>query len=179
MKSLPYLFLSLLWISSCHTADFKPFVDGLEEFPTLQKVFENKEVYQVQILYTQINRNEHGNAIMQDYEFNLNDNIYFYPASTVKLPVAMLALEWLEEQEIARLNLHTSMFTDSVRPSQKPAHVDSSSKNSLPSIANYIKKILLVSDNDAYNRLYELLGQDYINQKLKKKAYKIRSSTID
>lgn len=170
MKKSLYLFLTLLWISSCQTAEFKPFEDGLEEFPTLQKVLQNKETYQVQILYTQLDRNEHGNAMMLDHAFNLNDSVYFYPASTVKFPIAILALEWLEEQNIEGLNLHTAMLTDSVRPSQIPALVDSTSENSLPSIAHYIKKILLVSDNDAYNRLYELLGQDYINQKLKEKG---------
>jgi hypothetical protein len=170
MKKSVFFLLTVLWISSCQTAEFKPFVDGLEEFPTLQKVLQDKETYQVQILYTQIDRNEHGNAMMQDHEFNLNDRVYFYPASTVKFPVAILALEWLEEQNIPGLDLHSAMLTDSVRPSQIPALVDSTSENSLPSIAHYIKKILLVSDNDAYNRLYELLGQDYINQKLKEKG---------
>jgi hypothetical protein len=170
MKKSVYFLLTVLGISSCQTSEFKPFVDGLEEFPTLQKVLEDKETYQVQILYTQLDRNEHGNAMMLDYEFNLNDSVYFYPASTVKFPVPILALEWLEEQNIAGLDLHTTMLTDSVRSSQIPALVDSTSENSLPSIAHYIKKILLVSDNDAYNRLYELLGQDYINRKLKEKG---------
>lgn len=170
MKKSVYFLLTVLGISSCQTSEFKPFVDGLEEFPTLQKVLQDKETYQVQILYTQLDRNEHGNAMMLDYEFNLNDSVYFYPASTVKFPVAILALEWLEEQNIAGLDLHTTMLTDSVRSSQIPALVDSTSENSLPSIAHYIKKILLVSDNDAYNRLYELLGQDYINRKLKEKG---------
>jgi hypothetical protein len=170
MKKSVFFLLIVLGISSCQTAEFKPFVDGLEEFPTLQKVLQDKETYQVQILYTQIDRNEHGNAMMQDYEFNLNDRVYFYPASTVKFPVAILALEWLEEQNIPGLDLHSAMLTDSVRPSQIPALVDSTSENFLPSIAHYIKKILLVSDNDAYNSLYELLGQDYINQKLKEKG---------
>jgi len=36
----------------------------------------------------------------------------------------------------------------------------------LPSIAQYIKKIFLVSDNDAFNRLYEFLGQHYLNERL-------------
>ncbi|MFX4813573.1 serine hydrolase, partial [Acinetobacter baumannii] len=40
-----------------------------------------------------------------------------------------------------------------------------------PTIENYIKQIFLVSDNDAFNRLYEFLGQDYIQQKLKEKGY--------
>ncbi|MDP9231009.1 MAG: glycoside hydrolase family 9 protein, partial [Bacteroidota bacterium] len=42
----------------------------------------------------------------------------------------------------------------------------STAANGFPSIAQYIKKIFLVSDNDAYNRLYEFLGQQTINDKL-------------
>jgi hypothetical protein len=146
------------------------FVDGLEEYPTLQKVLADTAKYQVQILYTQIDRNEHGNPLFTTYSFNVDDSRYFYPASTVKLPVALLALEWLEEQQLPGLTLETTMLTDSVRPSQLPALSDSTSQTGLPSIGHYIKKILLVSDNDAYNRLYELLGTDYINRKLKEKG---------
>ena len=40
-----------------------------------------------------------------------------------------------------------------------------------PTIAHYIKKILLVSDNDAFNRLYEFLGQQYINTTLHQMGY--------
>jgi hypothetical protein len=147
-----------------------PFVEGLEDYPTLQKVLADTAKYQVQILYTQIDRNEHGNPLFTTYPFNVDDSRYFYPASTVKLPVALLALEWLEEQQLPGLTLETTMLTDSVRPSQLPAWSDSTSQTGLPSIGHYIKKILLVSDNDAYNRLYELLGTDYINQKLNEKG---------
>jgi hypothetical protein len=170
MKNLPFLFLILLWISSCQTKEPKLFVDGLDAYPILKKVLKDSVKYQVQILFTQIDRNEHANALMTEFKFNLDDQRYFYPASTVKLPIAILALEWLEEQSIEGLTLETSMLTDSVRPSQFPALIDSSAKSGLPSIGHYIKKILLVSDNDAFNRLYELLGQDYINQKLKEKG---------
>jgi hypothetical protein len=170
MRFLILSFIFQVLISGCQPKEKVPFEDGLKDFPVLKSVLENKEKYQVQILYTRIERNEHGNPLMTDYAFNLDDSKYFYPASTVKLPVAILALEWLEEQNIPGLDEHTIMLTDSIHPSQVPAFVDKSSIDSLPSIAHYIKKILLVSDNDAYNRLYELLGQDYINQKLSDKG---------
>ncbi|MDR7128529.1 hypothetical protein J2X69_000861 [Algoriphagus sp. 4150] len=166
---LPMLLLAAHLIS-CSPADKVPFEDGVDGYPTLRKVLEDVDKYQVQIIYTQIDRNEHGNAMFTDYTVNLDDKRYFYPASTVKLPVAILALEWLEEQNIDAFTAETSMLVDSVRPFQVRALEDFSSKDSLPSIAHYIKKILLVSDNDAYNRLYELLGQDYITQKLREKG---------
>ena len=42
----------------------------------------------------------------------------------------------------------------------------------MPTIEHYIKKILLVSDNDAFNRLYEFMGQEAFNETLYKKGYK-------
>ena len=170
MKQLLFLLSVSFLIGSCQPSSQVLFEEGLEDYPTLQKVLADTAKYQVQILYTQIDRNEHGNPLFTAYPFNVDDSRYFYPASTVKLPVALLALEWLEEQQLPGLNLETTMLTDSVRPSQLPAWSDSTSKTGLPSIGHYIKKILLVSDNDAYNRIYELLGADYINQKLNQKG---------
>jgi len=170
MKQLLVLFSVFFLIGSCQPNSQVLFEEGLEDYPTLQKVLADTAKYQVQILYTQIDRNEHGNPLFITYPFNVDDSRYFYPASTVKLPVALLALEWLEEQQVPGLTLETTMLTDSVRPSQLPVWSDSTSQSGLPSIGHYIKKILLVSDNDAYNRLYELLGTDYINQKLKEKG---------
>jgi hypothetical protein len=141
-----------------------------DTYPVLQKVLANPDVYKAQILYSQIDRDKNNNPSWRNFDYRLDDEVYFYPASTVKLPVAILALEWLGEQQVPGLTADTPMLTDSVRASQIPTWTDSTSENGLPSIAHYIKKILLVSDNDAYNRLYELLGQDYINQKMHEKG---------
>lgn len=165
-----FLFLSATSLFSCAQQQDGPFKSDFEQYPTLKMVLQDSSKYQVQILYTRIDRNEHVNPMMTAFKFNLDDERYFYPASTVKLPIAILALEWLEEQNIEGLTAETIMLTDSVRPSQFPALVDSTSESGLPSIGHYIKKILLVSDNDAFNRLYELLGQEYINQKLREKG---------
>ncbi len=170
MKNYLFSILVCVFLGACTPTPTVPFEEGLEDYPTLQKVLADTSKYQVQILYTQIDRNEHGNPLFTTYPFNVDDSRYFYPASTVKLPIALLALEWLGEQQAPGLNLFTTMLTDSVRPSQLPAWSDSTSQNGLPSIGHYIKKILLVSDNDASNRLYELLGMDYINQKLREKG---------
>jgi hypothetical protein len=39
------------------------------------------------------------------------------------------------------------------------------------SVADCVKRIFLVSDNDAFNHLYEFLGQQYINEQLHNKGY--------
>jgi hypothetical protein len=66
------------------------------------------------------------------------------------------------------------MFSDSVYSGQSSVKKDSTSENGMPSVAHYIKKILLVSDNDASNRLYEFLGQKEVNTSLKRKGYNMR-----
>lgn len=171
MRFLGFFSLLLVYfLVSCNQKEAGIFEEVTEEYPVLREALENPDKYQVQIKFTQIDRKEGNDPVFEDFEFNLNDKRYFYPASTVKLPVAVLALEWLSEQDIYGLSKESAMVTDSIRESQVPAFADSTSSNLMPSIAHYIKKILLVSDNDAYNRLYELLGQDYINHKMKEKG---------
>ncbi len=63
------------------------------------------------------------------------------------------------------------MLTDSAAPEQTPVLGDRSAADGRPTIAHYIKKILLVSDNDAFNRLYEFLGPTYINETLHRLRY--------
>ncbi len=123
---------------------------------------------EVQILYTQIDRDENNVPHFKSYSYRLNAKRYFYPASTVKLPTAIFALEKLNELNIKGLTVHSTMITDSAFAGQTRVNKDTSAKDGLPSIENYIKKILLVSDNDAYNRLYEFVGRAEINDKLKK-----------
>ena len=123
---------------------------------------------EVQILYTQIDRDEHNVPHFKSYSYRLNAKHYFYPASTVKLPTAIFALEKLNELHVKGLTKSSVMITDSAFAGQTKVTADTSATNGKPSIENYIKKILLVSDNDAYNRLYEFIGREEINQKLKK-----------
>jgi len=123
---------------------------------------------EVQILYTQIDRDEKNIPHFKSYSYRLNPKHYFYPASTVKLPTLIFALEKLNELKIKGLDKESTMLTDSAYVGQTKVTRDTSSKSGLPSLGNYMKKILLVSDNDAYNRLYEFVGRQEINEKLKK-----------
>jgi beta-lactamase class A len=126
----------------------------------------------IQIIYTQINRSKNGKPKFTDHYFNVNDQAYFYPASTVKLPVAILALQKLNKLKIAGLDKNSLMTTEADHSGQTEVYNDPSAPDGRPTIEHYIKKILLVSDNDAFNRLYEFLGQEYINNTLHKMGYK-------
>ena len=77
-------------------------------------------------------------------------------------------MEKINELDIKGLNKETSLKIDSAWEKQTPVTTDSSSPNGLPSLGHYIKKILLTSDNDAFNRLFEFIGRAEINKKLQK-----------
>ena len=134
-------------------------------------VMQNPEKYRVQIMYTQIDRDAENRPNFRSYTYRLNPSEYFYPASTVKLPTVALALEKLNRLNRPDMNRHTPMLTGSVTSFQTEARTDGTSPSGLPSIAHYTRKILLVSDNDAFNRLYEFLGQQELNQSLRSKGY--------
>ncbi len=125
----------------------------------------------VQILSTRIRRDKKGRPRFEEHSYRAQPDEYFYPASTVKFPVTILALQRLNELGIAGLDMNTTMLTDSAAPEQTPVLGDRSAADGRPTIAHYIKKILLVSDNDAFNRLYEFLGPDYINETLHRLGY--------
>lgn len=134
-------------------------------------VLEMGEQFEVQIIYTQIERDENNIPHFKTHSFNLNDN-YFYPASTIKMPAAFLALEKINNLNINNLDKYSIIKNEAGSAPQTLADTDSSAENNLPSIAHYIKKIFLVSDNDANNRLYEFLGQKYLNQQLYNKGFR-------
>jgi Beta-lactamase enzyme family len=131
-----------------------------------------KDRWGLQVIYTQIDREKDNSPVLHHYYYNVNSRQYFYPASTVKMPVAFLALEKLNELNKPGVTKDATMITGATYSGQTAVWNDPSSGDGRPSIAHYIKQIFLVSDNDAYNRLYEFLGQEYINEKLHKKGYK-------
>jgi hypothetical protein len=147
-------------------------VNLLKEKPELfDSILANKDQNRLQIIYTKIDRGRNGLAKLTDYYYNVNADNYFYPASTVKLPAAVLALQKLNELKIRGLDLNTTMITEQAGEKLTPVFNDPTSPDGRPTIAQYIKKIFLVSDNDAFNRLYEFLGQEYINETLHKMGY--------
>jgi hypothetical protein len=139
--------------------------------PLLAHILNTPDSFQYQIVYTQINRDRDNNPHFKNFYLHVDSNQYFNPASTVKLPVALLALEKLNELQVQGLDMNTTMLTDSAYSKQEKVYTDSTAQNNLPSVAQYIKRIFLISDNDAYNRLYEFVGQQTINEKLWQKGY--------
>lgn len=163
-------FVSILLVGCAPDGGFS-FEDILESRPTLATVAGDPERHRIQIIYTQIDRDAANVPSFTSYSYRLDRDEYFYPASTVKLPTAALALEKINRLDRRGLTRDTIMLTGSAADYQTEATVDESSSTGLPSIAQYVRKILLVSDNDAFNRLYEFIGQDELNQAMRAKGF--------
>jgi hypothetical protein len=127
--------------------------------------------YRIQILYTQINRDKNNIPHFKDYSYRLNANEYFYPASTVKFPLSVLALEKLNNLKVAGLNKATTAIYDSVTARQETIYNNPYAIDGRQTIEQAIKEVLVVSDNNAANRLYEFLGQEYIHSQLSNRGY--------
>jgi len=106
-----------------------------------------------------------------NYSLNADAGNYFNPASMVKMPLAFLAMEKLYELNHPGVNKFTTIQFDSNYQRQVAMTADSSAPNKKPSIAHFIKRAFLISENDPYNRLYQFVGQGPINQKLIAKGY--------
>lgn len=160
MKNFNWILISLLFINIQSCQSQKTVLEQLanSENDLLKPIFSDPGKYELQIIYTQINRNEDGTLEFKDFTYRLDHEAYFYPASTVKLPVAVLALEKLNTIKKGKPSLNRN--TRYVIEGDSLEH----------SIAADVEAIFAVSDNEANNRLFEFLGQDYINQKLKEKG---------
>ena len=149
--------------------------DLLKKSPELfGPILRDPAKYDVQVLYTQINRDIQNRPSFKTYRYRVDKNRYFYPASTVKLPGVLLALEKLNELKTGngKLSRNATMLIDSAQAGQSAVNRDPTAQNGLPSVAHYAKKVLLVSDNDAFNRLYEFMGQCDMNERLYAKGYR-------
>lgn len=139
--------------------------------PILDMVSKNPDTYRCQIIYTEINRDAKGIPHFTNHTFRLDPTRYFNPASMVKMPLAFLSMEKLNEMNIKGVDRNTRMSFDSSYPKQVAMKKDSSAENGYPSISHFIKRAFLISENDPYNRMYQFVGQQDINRKLHSKGY--------
>src|SRR6185312_6940018 len=79
----------------------------------MQHILRHKEKYRVQIIYTRIDRDASNRPSFKNFYFNTGDSLYYYPASTVKLPLAALSLEKLNRLHLPGVNKFTTVQYDS------------------------------------------------------------------
>lgn len=139
-----------------------------EQFGT---ILNNPDEYRLQLFYTQIDRDENNIPHFKEYSYRLNPAEYFYPASTVKMPLAILALDKINNLNIPGFSKSSTLYYDSVGARQEVIYNNPYAVNGKQTIEQAIREIFLVSDNNAANRLFEFVGQENIHAKLAEKGY--------
>src|SRR5258706_11450463 len=116
MKYIVLFFLLVTGYSSLAQSKTDSFLENLirsNASPFLQGILHRPDTFQYQIIYTQVNRDKKNIPHFKNYYFNVDANRYFNPASTVKLPTALFALEKLNELNKPVVDKYTPMLTDS------------------------------------------------------------------
>ena len=144
------------------------------KIPEIRKIKNNLSNHEVQILYSSIQRDSLGKPLFEEFSYNLDKNYYYYPASTVKLPISILAIQkinYLKDKGF-EISINTPFIVIDSKNDLISINNDSNYENEVLTVANCIKKIFLYSDNDCYNYLFDFLGKDEINHQLQKKGLK-------
>ncbi len=155
--------------TACLPTSENQLMDAIAErqSPILEQILSDPIQYDCQIIYEQIDRDSLNRPSFTRYKMYLNDGDYFYPASTVKMPLAFLALE---KARALDLDPNWTVEIDSARYPQSPFKYDSTSLTGQPNLNQWVKNVFLYSDNNSSNRLYEFLGQGYLHDQLKSKG---------
>lgn len=182
MLKTTLFFITLLALASCQPAQKiagRKATNPLERIlaaqgPAFDSILAQPEVYEVQIIYTQIDRDAQQRPHFTSFYWNVDSTRYFYPASMVKMPLALLALEQvnqLKKKHYPGLSKDTPYRLDSVLAFQQNYSEAPKAPAGKPTLAQDIREIFVVSDNLAYNHLFEFLGREHINKTLREKGY--------
>ena len=148
------LLFSLIFTENSYAQSIRSILKNSES-ELINYVYKNKEKFEVQIILTELKKRKNGFTI-HNKKFNVDKKNYFYPASSIKLPIALLTIEKINENPNLNINSEFSIEGDSI----------------ITTFKKEITDLFIISSNESYNRLFEFLGQDYINKKLKQKGFK-------
>lgn len=125
----------------------------------------NNPNYRFQMVYTQLSTLATDSIAINTIDVSTND--YFFPASTVKLPIALLTLEKMQRLGIG---------IDDVIKINDDTHCGNTrfielSKNNNLSFRTLLEEMIVISDNNYYNSLYHFVTPREINARLNELGY--------
>ena len=129
--------------------------------PQLKPIYKNKENHNLQNLYTKVVRDSLGMPSFIQYDYQADNNVYFYPASTMKLPIVALTLQKINELRNTGINITVE---------SKILLLSTDQITTETTFKDLISKVFLVSDNSASNILINFLGYNYFNQQMREKG---------
>ena len=165
MKQLVCLLLSII-LFGC-SLETNPIKSSFRKNDFLKEIIKEKEDYEIQVLLTKIDQ-YNSQVDFQEYKYQLDDNKYFYPASTIKLPIVVLALKKINElrSKGSEITLKSKIILN-----YKDDYSELLIRDSITSFQNLIADVFLVSDNSASNILIDFIGYNYFNHEMENAGF--------
>lgn len=137
--------------------------------PAIAAALRNAPEQRIQIVLGLIEEDASGRSKLSQISFRAGAE-YFYPASAVKLFAAVAALEKLhdlEQQTGLAIGPDTPLVYHPLFAGEQLEKSDASNlEGGAITVRHELRKIFLVSDNEAFNKLYEIVGQDGLDASL-------------
>jgi len=165
VKQLACLLLSII-LFGC-SLETNPIKSSLRKNDFLKEIIKEKEDYEIQILLTKIDQ-YNSKVDFQEYKYQLDDNKYFYPASTIKLPIVVLTLKKINE---LRSKGSEITLKSKITLNYKDDYSELVIRDSITSFQNLIADVFLVSDNSASNILIDFIGYNYFNHEMENAGF--------
>ena len=165
MKQLACLLLSII-LFGC-SLETNPIKSSFRKNDFLKEIIKEKEDYEIQILLTKIDQ-YNSKFDFQEYKYQLDDNKYFYPASTIKLPIVVLTLKKINE---LRSKGSEITLKSKITLNYKDDYSELVIRDSITSFQNLIADVFLVSDNSASNILIDFIGYNYFNHEMENAGF--------
>jgi hypothetical protein len=138
-------------------------------------VAKNASEHRLQILLAEPVQRPDGSVELRRSRYG-DPQRYFYPASSIKLCAvvgALLELNASNAREQTQLGLDTPLAIEPRFPGDKLIDKDPSNRaGGLLTLGHCIRRICLVSDNECFNHLYELCGQQRLNERMWDAGYR-------
>lgn len=131
------------------------------------QVWSALEEFEPQILWTRIERRPGRRPRLLHRSFGLDPKRWFAAASLVKLPIAIVTLERTNE-----IGLGTRWHDLRMEVRGAPQCIASElEREAEVSLEESLRRLLVISENPPYNRLYEWLGQAWLHRRLHELGY--------
>jgi len=142
----------------------------------LDSVWKSEKKWKIQLYYSKIDRTQNGWPVLTHYTLK-NDSLLVLDAANEPLGLVLLAMKKMNELDSKGINLNTTMITESqsgIYGDHEPAYVDPRWPDGRPSLGRYISDLLLLHDEHAFNRIFEFVGPEYVQQQFGTKGISIR-----
>ena len=168
MRQLSIFILFLFLLQGCYLRD-NPIKTSMKNDDFLTEILKNKNEYEIQIAYTEVTRDRDGEPVFRDFELQVDEEKYFYPASTIKLPIIVLTLDKINELRATGIDITTK---SKILISSTHDGNNQIQKDSITSFQNLIADVFLVSDNSSSNVLIDFIGYNNFNVKMAEAGFK-------